>query len=75
MLPTYPNKALLFCIKTNDYKKGDIVFYQIDKINVIHRIVDIKDDGIIKQYKLKGDNNTYADGYLITSTNIKCKVI
>lgn len=75
MLPTISNKAILLCMKQRNYKVGDIVYYQLDKYNVVHRIIEIKDDGSLIQYKTRGDGNEQADGYLITKTNIKCKVL
>ena len=75
MLPTISNKAILLCMKQQNYKVGDIINYQIDKYSIVHRIIEIKDDGVVVQYKVKGDGNKQADGYLITKTNIKCKVL
>ena len=75
MLPTISNKAILLCMKQQNYKVGDIINYQIDKYSIVHRIIEIKDDGVVIQYRVKGDGNKQADGYLITKTNIKCKVL
>ena len=75
MQPTIGSKAILLCMKKQNYKVGDIINYQLDKYSVVHRIIEIIDDGIITQYKTKGDGNERADGYLITKTNIKCKVL
>lgn len=75
MQPTIGSKAILLCMKKQNYKVGDIIFYQIDKYNIVHRIIKIKDDGVVIQYQTKGDGNELADGYLITKTNIKCKVL
>ena len=75
MQPTYPNFKLLLCIKNKDYKVGDIVSYKLDKHKVVHRITAIIDDGILTQYQTKGDGNTGTDRYLITRTNIECKII
>lgn len=75
MMPTIPNRAILLCMKQRDYKVGDIVNYQIGKYSVVHRIIAIQDDGVLVQYQLKGDGNKSPDKYLITKTNIKCKVL
>lgn len=75
MLPTIPTKKILLCIKNKDYKVGDIISYKLDKHKVVHRITAIIDDGTIIQYQTKGDGNDTQDRYLITKTNIKCKIL
>ena len=75
MQPTYPKFKLLLCVKQKDYKVGDIVSYKLDKHKVVHRITAIIDDGVVIQYQTKGDGNELKDRYLITKTNIKCKII
>lgn len=75
MQPTYPNFKILLCVKQKDYKVGDIISYKLDKHKVVHRITAIIDDGVITQYQTKGDGNKLKDRYLITKTNIECKVI
>lgn len=75
MLPTIPTKKILLCIKKSNYEVNDIILYKIDKHKVVHRITAIIDDGVITQYQTQGDGNELADRYLITKTNITCKVI
>jgi|SRR5574344_33699 signal peptidase I len=75
MEPTYPKFKILLCIKTKNYEVDDVVYYKIDKHRVVHRIITKIDDGIITQYQTKGDGNELTDRYLITKTNIECKII
>lgn len=75
MRPTYPKFKLLLCKKQKSYEVDDIIFYKLDKHKVVHRITAIIDDGVVIQYQTKGDGNKLKDRYLITKTNIKCKII
>lgn len=75
MYPTYDTFKILFCVKQKDYKVDDIIYYKIDNYKVVHRVIAIIDDGTLIQYKAKGDGNNETDRYLITKTNIKCKVV
>lgn len=47
----------IFIIKTNNYKKGDIVTYEKDNYYITHRIVKIEGNNIIT----KGDANNTED--------------
>lgn len=49
-----------------DFKKDDILVYQLDDHIISHRIYDITDDGIIT----KGDANTEYDNFIITEDMI-----
>lgn len=75
MLPTIPQKALLLCIKQSNYEVGDVVNYQTDHYNVVHRIISKQDNGNSVKFQMKGDGNTTVDNYLITKENIKCRVL
>lgn len=75
MYPTYPKFKLLLCVKQKEYKVNDIIFYKLDKHNVVHRIISVIDDGVVTQYQTKGDGNKNKDRYLITKTNIVCKIV
>lgn len=75
MKPTYPNFKILICKRQKEYKVNDIVSYQLDTHKVVHRIVAVIDDGVVTQYQTKGDGNELKDKYLITKTNIECKII
>lgn len=60
MLPTYTASDLVVVMEADDYDVGDIVAYRSEKLDgtvVLHRIVDVDDDGYITQ----GDNNAWLD--------------
>ncbi|MFH1727233.1 MAG: signal peptidase I [Pseudomonadota bacterium] len=52
---------------------GDIIYYPRPdgEINIVHRIIEIKEDGVIT----RGDNNNKIDPYLIKFKDIQGKVI
>ncbi len=50
---------------------GDIAVYQIPQTCAIHRIIGIKNDGVGRYFKFKGDNNTSSDPYKIRDCDIK----
>jgi len=56
---------------------GDIVAYETkwNKIPVVHRIVDIKEDELGTYYVLKGDNNKDVDPVKVRFEQIRYKVI
>ncbi|MEX2626720.1 MAG: signal peptidase I, partial [Ilumatobacteraceae bacterium] len=59
MLPTYTASDLVVVAKASEYDVGDVVAYRSDEIGavVLHRIVDVDEDGYITQ----GDNNDWLD--------------
>ena len=44
--------------QTENIQSGDIIMYRLQKENVVHRVVEIQEDGKIIT---KGDNNENAD--------------
>lgn len=54
------------------YDIGDIAIYDRGDIYVIHRIVDITEDG---QYIFKGDNNAQEDTSPVSSSQLKGKYL
>lgn len=79
MYPTIKDKTLLLCKYTNNYKVGDIVHYRIGNKPIVHRIIQITeysmtDGGILKVYKIKGDNNKEPDTFEVYDENIICKI-
>ena len=50
---------------------GDVIQFWAENIFIIHRIIDIEQDG----YKTKGDNNNTADSDLVKLEQIKGKMI
>ena len=75
MQPTYPRFKILLCKKQKEYQIDDVISYKLDTHKVVHRITAIIDDGVVIQYQTKGDGNKTTDRYLITKTNIECKII
>ena len=57
MEPTLKVNELVFIVKADDFKEGDIVVYQKDNQLIIHRIIMINDDMVVTQ----GDNNDVPD--------------
>ena len=57
MEPTLKVNELVFVVKADEYKEGDIVVYQKDNELIIHRIMLINGDQVVTQ----GDNNPVAD--------------
>lgn len=62
-------------VKTIDLKKGDIIQFKRGSMYIFHRIIDIVEDGGVKKYKTKGDNNPVPDTDLVNAENIRGKVI
>lgn len=55
--------------KYEDITRGDIIIFKYEDMNVIHRVVDLKDIGGERHLKTKGDANRSDDGYLTTANN------
>lgn len=72
MEPTYHVNDLIFAVKANNFKVGDIVVYQTGGTPVVHRVIEA-DDGsgtVITQ----GDANNAPDDPVVVS-RIKGKVL
>ena len=72
MEPNYHTGDLALVRQAPAYQVGDIVTYHDARMNanIIHRIIDIKEDHFI----LKGDNNSWIDGYQPISDEILGKL-
>jgi signal peptidase I len=68
MEPGYHTGDLVLLRRAVDYQVGDVIAYYYPDMhaNVIHRIVNVKND----RYTIKGDNNSWLDGYLPTRSEI-----
>jgi signal peptidase len=53
-----------------DYQVGDIAAYTRDSITIIHRIIEIREDG----YVFKGDHNSVADPEVVAPSRVLGKV-
>lgn len=53
-------------INLDDFKKDDILVYQLNEHIVSHRIVDINEYG----FETKGDNNNSNDSYIVDKNNV-----
>ena len=51
----------------NEYNIDDIAIYEKNGMRIIHRIIDINEDGT---YIFKGDNNEYADSSFVEKSQI-----
>lgn len=58
--------------QTENIQSGDIIMYRLQKENVVHRVVEIQEDGKIIT---KGDNNENADFAPVTQAQVCGKVI
>ena len=53
--------AIIKKCKINDIKVGDIIEYEKDNISIIHRVIDIRQEGDQYYIIAKGDNNSSID--------------
>ena len=53
-------------INLDDFKKDDILVYQLNEHIVSHRIVNINEYG----FETKGDNNNSSDSYIVDKNNV-----
>ena len=78
MLPNYQSGDLLMAVGQSSYSVGDAVAYRVPAGEVgaghlvVHRIADITADGT---YQFQGDNNSAADPWNITSTDLAGRVV
>ena len=66
MEPTLSVNDLVFVRAQENYQIGDVVVYQAGNSLVIHRIIEVRDDGLVT----KGDANNTDDG-VISSEAVK----
>ena len=68
MEPTIEAGSIVIASRNNDeYNIKDIAIYERNGMRIIHRIIDINEDG---SYVFKGDNNEYADSSYVERTQI-----
>lgn len=80
MYPTITSSQILLCKYQKSFDVGDIVYYNIGREHIVHRIVaidktEMTNGMVIKQYTLKGDNNPDVDYFKVYDENIVCKVL
>ena len=56
-------------VEFENVKIGDVIIFQYEGKNIIHRVIDETWIENEKHLKTKGDNNKSADGYLTTEEN------
>lgn len=68
MKPILKVGGILYYEKINldDFKKDDILVYQLNEHIVSHRIVNINEYG----FETKGDNNNSNDSYIVDKNNV-----
>lgn len=59
-------------VSFSNIKVGDIVVYSDQGILIVHRVVEINEDGSLIT---KGDNNNSIDSVLVTKDNYKAKMV
>ena len=74
MHPTILDGSLVITKQSSPYEVGDIVGYysKESKINVVHRIIDVDDDGL---FTIKGDNNQNKDAGVYSTDDILGEVV
>lgn len=72
MEPAIETGSLIFINgKDTDVKKGDIIAFKSGSLEVVHRIIDVTEDG----YVTKGDNNSSADVGILPETCVEGTVM
>jgi len=73
MLPTIPRNAILIEVPIieNELVIGDIIIIKGEDYNIVHRIVNITEEG----YITKGDNNNVVDPKVCQIDDLKRKVV
>ena len=74
MHPTILDGSLVVTKQSPQYEVGDIVGYysKESKINVVHRIIDVDDNGL---FTIKGDNNQNKDAGVYSNNDILGEVV
>ena len=74
MHPTILDGSLVVTKQSSPYEIGEIVGYysKESKINVVHRIIDVDDNGL---FTIKGDNNQNEDTGVYSSDDILGEVV
>jgi len=78
MEPEYPTGAIVYVKETdaNTLNVGDVITFHMEGgVNGTHRIVEIIDDGGVRQFKTKGDANEIEDSGFVTSASIVGKAV
>lgn len=77
MLPHFARGDIIIVEKatSKDVKIDDILVYQLDNVQVIHRIIEVIERPEGKFYVTKGDNNEAPDALLVTENQVRGKVI
>lgn len=75
MEPLIPVGSIVYVMKSDSYKIGDIISFGAGKINVTHRVVDVvkKDNQVF--YQTKGDANSSADSELVPANKVIGEVL
>lgn len=75
MLPLFPSGSVCRCVKTEDYRVGDIINYRVETeegyLFIMHRVVEVLDNEL---YLAKGDNNLWIDPRYIREEDIVCEI-
>jgi len=73
MVPTFEKGDLIFVQGGGEVKTGDIIVFDSSyyKYPIIHRVISTSEEGV----RTKGDHNSAADPWVITSDKIKGKTV
>lgn len=73
MVPTFSRGAVVISVKVKDVSKlevGDILHYKAENGDVIHRIINIKEEDGILKFQTQGDNNNTPDSNWVEPNQI-----
>jgi signal peptidase I len=75
MEPLVPVGSIVYVVNSQSYSIGDIISFDVGKINVTHRIVDIvrKDNQLF--YRTKGDANSSIDNELVPANKVTGEIL
>jgi len=75
MVPTL-NRGDLIVAEGGPVEVGDIIIYSGPRnYPIIHRVIDIKTDGLVTGFVTKGDNNNAEDPWLVKPNQVHGKVL
>ncbi len=76
MEPKIPQGSLVLVGTETTARKGEVITYKTEKGSLVtHRVVEIEKVGWENFYKTKGDANEFLDNMLVSSHDIKGKVV
>lgn len=75
MEPVIPEGSIIYTIKQQGYKIGEVITFVKDTTSISHRITNLVKVGSEIYYETKGDANSVADKDLVSSRNVFGKIV